>query len=186
MKNYDIDYPKLSKNVSYALRHAPWEYELELDSEGWVEIEQLLTALRFDNQWKEITENELSKMIEISDKKRHEISNGKIRALYGHSVPQKILKESSIPPSILYHGTKRHLVQQILSEGIQPMGRQYVHLSVDIDTAKIVGKRKDSHPVLLKIQAEQASNEGIKFYQGNNIVWLSDYIPSKYISVDKN
>ena len=26
-----MDYIKLSKEVSYALRHAPWEYELELD-----------------------------------------------------------------------------------------------------------------------------------------------------------
>ena len=183
MKINEIAYQKLRKIVSYALRHAPWEYELELDGEGWVEIEQLLTALRYDTEWKEITENELSKMIEVSDKKRHEILDVKIRALYGHSVPQKILKESSTPPSILYHGTKSYLVQQILSEGIQPMGRQYVHLSVDIDTAEIVGKRKDSDPVILQIQAEQAFNEGIKFYRGNNIVWLADHIPPKYIFV---
>lgn len=100
--------------------------------------------MHYENEWKEVTENELSKMVELSDKKRHEILGGKIRALYGHSVPQKIQKENSIPPSILFHGTKRELVQQILSEGIQPMGRQYVHLSVDIDTAKIVGKLKGS------------------------------------------
>ena len=29
-----MDYLNLSKEVSYALRHAPWEYELEPDSEG--------------------------------------------------------------------------------------------------------------------------------------------------------
>ena len=38
MRNYE----KLSKEVSYALRHAPWEYELEMDEEGWVNTEQLL------------------------------------------------------------------------------------------------------------------------------------------------
>ena len=31
-----MDYTKLSKEISYALRHAPWEYELELDEEGFV------------------------------------------------------------------------------------------------------------------------------------------------------
>lgn len=41
-----MDFPKLSKEVSCALRHAPWEYELGLDNEGWVSIEQLLMALR--------------------------------------------------------------------------------------------------------------------------------------------
>lgn len=105
-----MDYSKLSKEVSYALRHAPWEYELELDNEGWVSIEQLLMALHLDNQWEFVSENDLRKMTEVSDKKRHEIFEGKIRALYGHSVPQKILKTANTPPSILYHGTARHFV----------------------------------------------------------------------------
>jgi len=29
-----MDYLNLSKEISYALRHAPWEYELELISKG--------------------------------------------------------------------------------------------------------------------------------------------------------
>ena len=29
-----MDYSILSKEVSYALRHAPWEYEFEMDEEG--------------------------------------------------------------------------------------------------------------------------------------------------------
>ena len=40
-----MDYDKLSKEVSYALRHVPWEYELELDENGFVLIEQLLNSL---------------------------------------------------------------------------------------------------------------------------------------------
>ncbi|GFN30049.1 RNA 2'-phosphotransferase [Paenibacillus xylaniclasticus] len=178
-----MDYSKLSKEVSYALRHAPWEYELELDHEGWVDVEQLLQALRFDNQWKLVNEHDLSMMIKVSDKKRHEMMNGKIRALYGHSVPQKIRKDVDTPPSILYHGTARHLVEHILLDGLRPMARQYVHLSADLDTAKLVGKRKDSMPALLVIQAEKASNEsGIRFYRGNDVVWLADYVPGPYIS----
>jgi len=65
------------------------------------------------------------------------------------------------------------------------MARQYVHMSADIQTAIEVGKRKDSTPVLLKIQAETASNDGVRFYRGNNIVWLADYVPSQYISIDE-
>ena len=33
-----MDYVALSKEVSYALRHAPREYELELDQEGFVPV----------------------------------------------------------------------------------------------------------------------------------------------------
>lgn len=87
-----MDFSKLSKEVSYALRHAPWEYELELDNEGWVSVEQLLQALRLDKQWEFVSEYDLRTMIEMSDKKRHEMLKGMIRALYGHSVPQKMLK----------------------------------------------------------------------------------------------
>lgn len=36
---------ELSKEISYALRHAPWEYELEMDEAGWIPVGQLLDAL---------------------------------------------------------------------------------------------------------------------------------------------
>ena len=39
-KEKKMNYEKLSKEVSYALRHAPWEYELEMDEEGWVVIKR--------------------------------------------------------------------------------------------------------------------------------------------------
>ncbi|MFT9820037.1 hypothetical protein [Lysinibacillus sp. NPDC056185] len=46
MTGYNMDFSKLSKEFSYALRYAPWVYEFELDSQGWVDLEQLLSALR--------------------------------------------------------------------------------------------------------------------------------------------
>ena len=98
-----MDYLNLSKEVSYALRHAPWEYELELDSEGWVSVEQLISSFRnSDEKWNTLTEDDLVKMIDLSEKKRHEIKNGKIRAFYGHSIPMKISKEIGYPPKYLY------------------------------------------------------------------------------------
>ncbi|MGB9791684.1 MAG: RNA 2'-phosphotransferase [Thermacetogeniaceae bacterium] len=37
-----MDYQRLSKQISYALRHALWKYGLELDREGWADLRQLL------------------------------------------------------------------------------------------------------------------------------------------------
>lgn len=172
---------ELSRGVSYALRHAPWEYELEMDEEGWVSIEQLLEALRREEKWKNIYEADLSKMIEESEKKRHEIKNGKIRAFYGHSVPMKILKEEKIPPDILYHGTARRFLESIRENGLLPLSRQYIHLSQDIETAEKVGKRHDNKPCILIIDAKKAWDDGIKFYLGNERVWLAEKIPIRYI-----
>ena len=145
----DKYYTELSKEISYALRHAPWEYELELDENGWVSVDQLLNALRENSKWENVTEEDLRYIIENSDKKRHEISDGKIRAFYGHSIPQKIVKEAAEPPKILYHGTPVRFTESIMKSGLLPNKRQYVHLSADIDTALQVGKRRDDNPAIL-------------------------------------
>lgn len=182
-----MDYVKLSKEVSYALRHAPWEYELELDENGFVLIEQLLNSLNSLNEYgRNVTREDLEYIIANSDKKRHEIVGDKIRALYGHSVPNKIEKIPGILPDILYHGTAKRFVDSIMRDGLLPMKRQYVHLSVDTTMATLVGKRRDSDPIILEIDAREAINDGIKFYIGNDKVWLCDKIPPKYIKVLKN
>ena len=177
------DYENLSKEVSYALRHSPWEYELEIDEQGWVSVEQLLNALQVDTKWKNITEDDLIHMIEKSEKKRHEISNGCIRAFYGHSIPIKIIKEEKKPPKILYHGTAKRYLGSITEKGLLPQNRQYVHLSKDIMTALDVGKRHDLKPIILEINALEAWNNGVKFYYGNEKVWLADEIPSGFIVI---
>ncbi len=178
-----VNYLNLSKEISYALRHAPWEYELELDDKGWVSVEQLLSALKENSKWGNVTIEDLDHIIQNSDKKRHEIFDGKIRALYGHSVPKKIVRESAEPPAMLFHGTARRFLELIENKGILPKGRQYVHLSNDMGTALQVGKRHDDKPVILEIDAKRAWDEGVKFYLGNDKVWLADNIPSKYIRV---
>lgn len=172
-----MDYDKLSKEVSYALRHAPWEYELEMDEQGWVIVKQLLEALNSSNEWKNLTQNDLKEMIIRSQKKRHEISDGKIRAYYGHSVPNKIIKKEISPPTILYHGTSTKFLDSIKEKGLLPKDRNYVHLSQDIETAIQVGKRRDKNPVILTIHAQQAYTTGVKFYLGNDKVWLADSVP---------
>ena len=123
----------------------------------------------------------MCRVIEKSEKKRHEMKDGKIRAFYGHTIPMKILKEEKMPPDILYHGTARRFVESIMEEGLLPQGRQYVHLSQDVETAGKVGKRHDDIPCILMIDAKSAWNEGIKFYLGNEKVWLADRIPPRYI-----
>lgn len=179
-----MNYLELSKEVSCALRHAPWEYELEMDEEGFVPVEQLLNALDETGHYeRNVTVEDLRHMMEASDKKRHEIVGNKIRALYDHSIPMHINKEETIPPDALYHGTTHNALERILKEGLRPMSRQYVHLSKDVDTALLVGKRRDEKPVLLYVDAKKAYEDGIKFYLGNDKVVLADYVPSKYLKV---
>lgn len=172
----------LSRAVSHALRHEPWLYELELDDAGWVSVSELLTAVCVENPaWAGLNEADLMRMIEQSEKKRHELRDGRIRALYGHSVPHILSKELAQPPAVLYHGTAPSTVVQIKEGGLRPMGRQYVHLSTDTATAEQVGKRKAGKPAILSVRAGDAYRAGVPFYRGNDQVWLADMIGPEFI-----
>lgn len=153
-----------------------------MDNEGWVSIEQLIDTLKVNRRWENINEGDLISMIESSDKKRHEIVDGKIRALYGHSIPDKINKQPIEPPEVLYHGTAKRFMIAMKKDGLLPQARQYLHLAIDSETAIQVGKRRDNNHVLLVINSRKAFDDGIEFYYGNEKVWLADSISSKYIT----
>ena len=53
----------------------------------------------------------------------------------------KIAKEKKVPPEILYHGTARRFFNSIQEKGLLPKGRQYVHLSIDIDRCRMVDRK---------------------------------------------
>lgn len=172
----------MSKTVSHALRHEPWLYELELDEAGWTAIDPLLEALRRQRrEWNDIDRGTLDRMMADATKPRYEIRGDRIRALYGHSLPARIVKEPARPPEMLYHGTSPAVAEQILDQGLRPMGRQYVHLSPDHEMAKQVGLRKARSCVVLRVDAARAWSEGTQFYRGNAFVWLADSVPAAYI-----
>lgn len=174
----------ISKKMSYCLRHNPEKYGLKLDEYGSVDLQKFLNAMNKMHHFQpKLTEIKIREIMNFSDKERFEIKNGKICALYSHSIPGIIKRKQAIPPDILYHGTTHSFLYSIMKEGLLPMGRQYVHLSTDIEMAESVGKRRDNHPVILKINAKQAVKDGFKFYIGNNEVWLCDHVPTKYLTL---
>lgn len=179
-----MDEVRLSKVVSHALRHAPWVYELELDAEGWAPLEQLLAALREKGgTWTEVDRAAIERMMAAADKQRYELDGERIRALYGHSVPGRIEKKPGTPPAELFHGTAPTTARLIETDGLKPMRRQFVHLSADREMAIAVGGRKSSQPVILTIDAEAASKAGVVFYEGNERVWLADFVPAEFIAL---
>jgi len=128
-----------------------------------------------------ISQEQLDFVIDNMDKKRLEIQGNKIRAAYGHSFASKVQQVEAQPPNILYHGTPSFVAFIIKKEGLKPMARQYVHLSTTQKTAKMVGERRHPEPKILAIDAKKAFQNGIKFYHGNEDIWLADYIPPEYI-----
>ncbi|MBI2709595.1 MAG: RNA 2'-phosphotransferase [Actinobacteria bacterium] len=174
---------ELSRLISHALRHEPWLYELELDDEGWVAVEELLTAVRAARpQWEGVDESALRRMMAEADRQRFELAEGRIRALYGHSVPGRLDRRRAAPPAVLFHGTSPAAWRSIRTDGLRPARRQYVHLSTDVDTARQVGRRKAREPVMVRVDAARAHADGVPFYVGNERVWLANHVPSRFLT----
>jgi len=133
------------------------------------------------SRWKGLAESDLENMIRCSEKRRHEVRGGRIRAIYGHSIPGKLKRIAAAPPAMLFHGTSPKSVPAIRKHGLRPMNRQNVHLSTDEATAVQVGKRKAAKPALLRVDAVRAFENGIPFYEGNENVWLADTVPPEFI-----
>lgn len=177
---------RIGKKMSCCLRHHPEDYGLTLDREGYVPLNRFLKAMNEKHHFQpRLTVERVRSIMEHLDKKRYEINNGRIRALYGHTVSTPVEKPAETPPEVLYHGTARRFLDSIRKEGLLPMERQYVHMSVDIETARRVGKRHDEHPVILRIDTKAASEDGILFYDGNDKTWLCRTLPAKYLSIEE-
>ena len=174
---------RISKLMSYVLRHNPSELALDMDEQGWVLIEQLINNAR--TKGKKIDFDIVRMAVETNDKKRFTISeDGKyIRANQGHSIDIDLALESFEPPEILLHGTATKNLDSIMKDGLKKMNRHHVHLSEDQNTATSVGIRYGK-PILLRVNAKQMVIDGFKFYRSDNNVWLVDSVPAKYINFE--
>lgn len=170
-----------SKFLSLVLRHHPEKIGVALDRHGWADVDALIAGMAktrtFDRPY-------LEKIVRCDAKQRYAFNaNGtKIRANQGHSIPVDVEPEQRVPPDILWHGTGEKSVARILEEGLQPMGRLYVHLSRDPETAEKVGSRH-GRPVVFKIDAGQMAREGWRFYLSANGIWMTEKVPPVYLKI---
>lgn len=81
----------------------------------------------------------------------------------------------------MYHGTAEKYEKDIDEQGLIPKSRLYVHLSADVDTAAIVGKRHGK-PVLYQVLASQMYHEGYEFFLSVNGVWLTKHVPKEFLN----
>jgi len=171
-----------SKFLSYVLRHQPQAIGLPLDSEGWANIEQLIAcAARGGHQFDMAL---IKEVVASNDKKRFALSSDgqRIRAVQGHSTAMvQRTFEAKQPPRWLYHGTATRFVDSIFAQGLLPGNRHYVHLSMDEKTALKVGQRHGK-PVILAIAALLMHEKGFAFYQAENGVWLTQTVPTEFLS----
>lgn len=175
----------LSRFLCMVLRHKPEVVDLSLDEEGWVPVRDLVAVLR--TTWKKgpVSGKLIERIVADDPKQRYEIDSRqhpkRIRATYGHSVDVRIRYPEVRPPEFLYHGTARRFLWRIFRDGLTPMGRQYVHLSDDRETAQQVGARRDREPTILVVMAARMEEAGHTFYETPGGLYLTALVPPEFL-----
>jgi putative RNA 2'-phosphotransferase len=171
---------ELSKFLSLILRHKPEAIALQLDRHGWANIDELIRKSRAAGT--EISLEELMNVVESSEKKRFSVSadRQRIRAAQGHSIAVDLCLPPRCPPDFLYHGTATRFLSSILSEGLEPQGRQHVHLSLEEETARQVAQRHGK-PMILRVDAACMRVEGLRFFLTANGIWLTARVPVRFL-----
>ncbi len=169
----------LSKYISRVLRHRPEDANIQLDEHGWANVEELLVGMNANGR--KIDRETLKEIVRTDKKQRYSFNEDKtlIRANQGHSIPVDVELAEQEPPEYLYHGTADRFLESIRKQGLLPMSRLYVHLSGDVETARIVGKRH-GRPVVLKIHSGDMYRDGVTFYRSQNGVWLTKKVDAGY------
>ena len=171
---------RISRFLTYILRHRPQDYPLVFDERGfvdWRDIVQLVQERYYD-----VTEEQIRAVVVDSEKNRFQLEGEKVRATYGHSFPVDLEQQRVEPPEALYYGTARDLAQSMLRHGLKPRDRQYVHLSISAKEAESVARRHDPTPAVIVVQARAAHEEGTRFYRSGPL-FLTENVPPRFLSI---
>ncbi len=172
---------RVSKLLSYGLRHEPEKLGVTLDDSGWASVDQVLAALAAKGE--RLSPDDLADVVATSDKQRFAMSEDRqrIRANQGHSIPVQLDLPTREPPERLYHGTVDRFVPSIREHGLRRGSRTHVHLSIDEATARVVAGRRRGKAVILTVRAAQMHHDGFVFHRSDNGVWLTEHVPRAYL-----
>ena len=174
---------RISKTLSFWLRHNPDAGGLRLDKGGWAPVAEVLAALdrRLDPP---VTRAELEQVVATNDKRRFTIRDDRIRAVQGHSIDVALDVQPIEPPAVLYHGTTHERWATIqASGGLSKMRRHHVHLSPDLETAeRVAARHRGERPLVLRVDTAAAATAGHPFFITENGVYLTEAVPLAFLT----
>lgn len=180
---------KLSKGLSWLLRHHVVDQGLSITSDGYVLCLDVLKLQKFNK----FTLENIQYVVNTNDKQRFALKeeNGRwyIRANQGHShgvashIKQEELLTKLIDPlDLVVHGTTLKAYDQIKVSGLKKIGRSHIHFAISDNL--VTGNQAQSgirfsSRILIYLDMKSAMADGIEFYMSDNKVVLSEGIGSE-------
>lgn len=158
-----IDPVRLSKTMSYLLRHRPDVGGLEPDAEGWVPLTDIVRAAS-RLMHRDVSSEDVHAMLADASVKRFQIDGPRIRAV---REKQRRRRNRAFPPDILYHATSRELLDRAdEASQIKGTSRRPLYLSTSESSAwRVAHTRYGDDPRVLYVDTTRARRHGIRFYK---------------------
>lgn len=169
----------LSKKMSYALRHRPEEFGLNMAPDASVLLNDLSKAL-------EASTDDILYVVRHDNKGRFTFNpeTGRIWCKHGHTIdgvnPDLEVVDSSVSdlPKVLYHGTKEKFIKSVMKDGLKHMDRNFVHLTPSLETARNVADRRSGKSVILKVSTSDLLGSGYTLYKSGEVYLIEHVAPS--------
>ena len=178
----DFEVEKIGRTLAAILRHG--KFGLDMDAQGNVSLKDVMAKIRERNprmNW--LRARHIEALVETDPKGRYVISNGKIRATYGHTIPLDIrLDCEDIPDELFYPATPEE-AEIILESGIFPSDRAMVHLSRGYRDAVRAGSVRTEDPVILVIDTGVCMELGSDIGRAAKTVYLCRSVPADAIYI---
>ncbi|KAG5647162.1 hypothetical protein DXG03_001117 [Asterophora parasitica] len=173
---------RLSKSLSWLLRHGAKGEGLPMRPDGYVKVTDLLENPKLKGQ--ALNLDKLKEIVAADAKKRYDLKEEVgvwwIRANQGHSMKtvkldfKPILSVSDIPTGVAVHGTSKKAWELISKEGLSKMKRNHIHLAQGVAGDNVISGMRNSSQVLIFIHIQKALDAGIKFELSDNGVVLTE------------
>ena len=171
---------RITRSLAYMLRHQPEKFDLELDKEGFGELDDVVRALG-ERLGEPVESADVMAAVEGGDRPRYELRGSKIRALYGHSIPVEP-GEPSQPPEFLYVGIDARDLDRAKQYGLRGGRRRFLHLALSAEDAREAGRRAAQEYAILQVFSMDAWEEGVNFYDRRTL-YLCEQIPTQYLEM---
>ena len=179
----DYSNGRLSRFMSWFLRHNLENSGIQYDPGGWVKVSDLINYYNINySSRNSITTVEIVLVVKNCVKQRFSIRGEgqgmEIRANQGHSSGNicisLLLTRINEPLHVCVHGTTPEAWNLIKKSGLSRMARQHIHMATGIPGDKqVISGMRTTTRIVIYIDMSKAIRDGIPFYMSSNGVILS-------------
>ncbi|KAJ7288336.1 KptA family-domain-containing protein [Mycena rebaudengoi] len=178
---------RVSKTLSWILRHGAKSEGLPMRPDGFVKVTDLIANPRLNT----LSLEALKEIVKADKKQRYDLifeqdASGEegvgiwwMKANQGHSMKsvqlelRPILSVSDIPSGIAVHGTTKQAWESISIQGLSKMKRNHIHLAQGVKADNAISGPRASSQVFIFVDVQRAIDAGIKFFLSDNGVVLT-------------